>query len=61
MMNIMESVVQSDVFFFVTTICIVVLTVIGVIIGIQVIRILGEYRKFKRQMRKFYLFFKTFI
>ncbi len=48
----MEAVVKADIFFFVTTIAVVMFTIFGIIIGVYVIRILREVEHMARVARE---------
>ncbi len=48
----MEAVLKADVFFFVTTIAVVILTILGIIIGVYLVRILREVEYIARVARE---------
>lgn len=48
----MEEVLKADVFFFVTTIAVMLLTVLGVVVGVYLVRILREVEHIARVARE---------
>lgn len=57
----LENILKSDIFFFVTTIAVIVATFMGVIISIYTIKILRDIRSVIRDIKFKYRFIQKFI
>lgn len=56
-----EGILKSDIFFFVTTAAVIIVTFMSVIIGIYTIKILIDIRKFIKNIKFRYRFVEKFI
>jgi hypothetical protein len=57
----MDTLAKADIFFFVATISVIVITIILVIVGIYVVKILKDMRKMSQKIKMLGIFIKKLI